>query len=407
MRFIRTKAFIAVLFVLLSLYFSNDYGLIDIEKTAIVTAIAIDKSQDSEEYQVTAQIAVPEATDTNEENKKAVLTGKGGTVGGAIKDLGNVSGWFPKLSFCNLIILGSGLKDQNVIQTLDYFVKTLRVQDSALVTMAENTAKEILEATSPLDNISAFAVQKILLKNPGFDKDVITIDIREFCSDYYEDASSSLMPIIKLSTERITGDDKDQASSGGSSATQGGGGNVGSQTEGKGDTLFDATTTALFVKGKVVGTLDRDLTRMYNMMTSDTPQNTIAVNGVDSEIGGANHLLTVIRNTPQIKLDADQNNLNLTLSLNLYCRIADCNTTTSDLTFMSNVPMPLAVKEKTEQQLLEQVAKLYQAQVDTGCDFLGIKKMLYRYHFKDYARYKDNYLTIAKPTFKVTVSGQK
>ena len=69
--------------------------------------------------------------------------------------------------------------------------------------------------------------------------------------------------------------------------------------------------------------------------------------------------------------------------------------------------MPLAVKEKTEQQLLEQVAKLYQAQVDTGCDFLGIKKMLYRYHFKDYARYKDNYLTIAKPTFKVTVSGQK
>ncbi len=409
MRFIRTKAFLITLFVIVSLFLSNDFGLIDIEKTAIVTAIAIDKVENEDEYEVTAQIAVPEATDTNEENKKAVLTGRGGTVGAAIKDLGNVSGWFPKLSFCNLIIIGNSLKDQNVIKMLDYFVKTLRVQDSALVTMAENSARDILEATSPLDNISAFAVQKILLKNPGFDNDVATIDIREFCSDYYDDASSSYMPIIKLSSERISGSTQNEQGTGGGSS---GGNDVGneqsaSKPEGKGETLFDATNTALFLKGKMVGKLDNDLTRALNLLTSDTPQTTISVNGVESEIGGANYLLTVIKNKHGINLSATPNDLEVNLSLNIYCRVADSNTTGSEQTFMSNVPMPLAVKEKAEKMLTERLQKLYQIQKETGCDFLRLKRKLFRYHYKNYARYKDNYLTLAKPNFTVKVSGQK
>jgi len=103
-------------------FFSNDFGLIDVEKTSIITAIAIDKVE--QQFEVTAQIAVPEATDANTENLKAQLTGKGSTVGAALKDLGDVSGWFPKLAFCNLILLGNSLTDTNVIEALDYFAKT-------------------------------------------------------------------------------------------------------------------------------------------------------------------------------------------------------------------------------------------------------------------------------------------
>ena len=39
------------------LYFSNNFGLIDIEKTAIITAIGLDTAEN--EYEVTVQIAVP------------------------------------------------------------------------------------------------------------------------------------------------------------------------------------------------------------------------------------------------------------------------------------------------------------------------------------------------------------
>ena len=116
---IKPKLIILAFIVLFLFFFSNDFGLIDVEKTSIVTAIALDLDEDGK-YVVTAQIAVPEATDTNTENQKATLSSKGNTIGGAIKQLGDDSGWFPKLGFCNRIILGNTLKDTNVIKVIDY-----------------------------------------------------------------------------------------------------------------------------------------------------------------------------------------------------------------------------------------------------------------------------------------------
>ena len=101
--------FIAAVFIL---FFSNDFGLIDVEKTSIITAIAIDKEDD--EFLLTAQIAVPEATDANTENLKTQLSGKGSTVGAALKDLGDISGWFPKLAFCNLILVKFYMKSNRL-----------------------------------------------------------------------------------------------------------------------------------------------------------------------------------------------------------------------------------------------------------------------------------------------------
>ena len=159
MRYIKTKIIMFAVAAMFILFFSNDFGLIDIEKNAIITAVAIDKSIENE-YEVSAQIAVPEASNNNPENKKALITGKGSTVGGAIKNIGDISGWFPKLTFCNLIVIGKSLTEENIINVLDYFSKTLRIQNSALVILAEDNGKQLLSCTSPLDNISSFQFWK-------------------------------------------------------------------------------------------------------------------------------------------------------------------------------------------------------------------------------------------------------
>ena len=80
---------------------------------------------------------------------------------------------------------------------IDYFAKTLRLQDSAILVFAEGSAKELLEITTPLDSISSFALQKILLKTEGFDRDVATNDIKSFCSGYYSYSGSSFIPLVK------------------------------------------------------------------------------------------------------------------------------------------------------------------------------------------------------------------
>ena len=315
----KAKLIMITVLAIFVFFFSSDFGLIDVEKTSIITAIAIDKDEDNQ-YKVTAQIAVPEATDTNSENLKAQIQGKGSTVGGALKDLGDLSGWFPKLSFCNLIILGNDLSSDNVIKVLDYFAKTLRVQDSALVALAEDKAADLLSLATPLDNISAFALQKIMLKNIGFDRDIATADVKSFCAGHYSSSGSAFMPIIKAENAG-TKPDGGNADSGNSST--GGSSGGGSSSSGDKDNLFNAKTTALFKDGKKVGELDDSLTLTFNAITGLFKGSTFPVDDIKENSEKSNYLLTVISSTPRLKVVATKDDITLYIKLKLYCKVND------------------------------------------------------------------------------------
>ena len=411
------KITIAAICGVFLMFFSNDFGLIDIEKTAIITAVAIDLEKDGS-YKVTAQIAVPEATDTNTENERAQIAGKGATVGAAIKNIGDTSGWFPQLCFCNLIIVGGGFSDYNIIKILDYFSKTLRVQDSALIVMAENEGVELLKLATPLDNISSFALQKIILKNAGLNRDVAACDVKSFCTGYYSDAKSCYMPIVKIVSQKSENEKAsaensgggESGDSGGSQGSGGSGGGQGSQSEtggAKGDAIFNANTTALFVEGEKVGELDEKLTLAFNALTKDFASTTFEVKNVETGAGLQNYLLTVFSCSASRRLEVSANGIRLCVNLNVYAKISDTNGTVSDVDYVKNIPMPYYVKERAETDFKESIEDLIRTEIQTGCDILGIKKELYKKHNSWYKLYKDDYLQRLTYDVKVTFSGQK
>lgn len=406
----KAKAILLAVLFIFTFFFSNDFGLIDVEKTSIITAIAIDL--EDENYIATAQIAVPEATDTNTENQKAQISGKGSTIGAAIKDLGDTSGWFPKLSFCNLILIGNGFKDANVIKVLDYFAKTLRVQDSALVAMSEKKASELLELASPLDNISSFALQKILLKTTGFDRDVAPTDIKTFCSLHYSKSGSAFMPLIKVIPSSIGKSSDEQGNSSGQESTESGkdtgsGGGSSGQDDKK-NYLFDAKTTVLFKDGKMVGQLDENMTLAFNALTDKFKGTTIPLNDVSGELSkNDNYLLTVMRAIPSIKVFANDNEITLKINLNLYCRISDHSADGSSEALSENKPLPKPVIDKAEEFFIQNIKEIVETSKQTDCDVLKVKEKLYRFKHKQYSRYKDNCLSVLTPEISVRVAGQK
>ncbi len=400
MKLVKSKILLLCVAGIMLLFFSNDFGLIDIEKTAIITAIAIDLKDN--EYEVTTQIAVPEATDVNSEDKKAVISSTGSTIGGALKNISNLSGWFPKLSFCNLIILGNSIAQTNTIKVVDYFAKTLRVQDSATIIVAEKTAKELLEKSSPLDNISSFALQKILLKNPGFDKNVAAVDIKTFCSDYYSDASSSKMPLVKIieiqNSESGTSNNSSQSPTNQSAQN-------GEQSSGN-QCIFDATTTALFKNGVMVGEIDKMQTLTYNLLFDQTTETTLSVNDVSiNNSKPADYLLTILRNSAKIDVCADKNAVNLNINLDIYCKISDINSDSQHEDYAYNKVVPEEVLRSAEELIIKNLNDLILTQQQTQCDIFGVKKLLYRKNYKYYHSFKDNYLSVLNPSISVTFSG--
>ena len=80
--FKRAKIITIVFVLLFFLYFTNDFNIINIEKTALIVALALDKSQD--EYEITAQIAVPQASDTSQGNSESVISAKSNSIYTAI-----------------------------------------------------------------------------------------------------------------------------------------------------------------------------------------------------------------------------------------------------------------------------------------------------------------------------------
>lgn len=397
MKFKRAKLFLLCILALGFLFFSSDFGLIDIEKTAIITAIAVDIKDD--EYEVSMEIAVPEATDANTENQKALLSTTGKTIGSAIKNAGNQTGWFPKLAFCNLIILGEQLANTNVIKVLDYFAKTLRIQDSATLILANGTAKDLLKTASPLDNIASFALQKVILKNPGFDNDVANVDIRTFCSGYYSYSNSAYMPLVKKIEQ-----DGEKSQSGSIGTGDDGSSQSGSNgsTPKKGKTVFDATTTALFKDGIKVGELNDSLTLAFNLLTKNGNETLLEVNQVD----GVDYLLTILSNKHKTKLVADNDGVNLSITLDLYCKISDRNATSNN-TDGQNEQLSEKLIQKAKAELETQLKELVMTEIQTECDFLGLKEKLYRFNHPYYARYKDNLFSVIKTDISVSVSGQK
>ena len=163
---VKRKIIIAIIIIMFTMYLTNDYGIIDIKKTALVVGLGVDIDEnDEDKYLVSAQIAIPSATDSKRFDQEAVISGKGRTVAEAVKDLSTLTGWYPKLKFCNLIIINEKVFEKNSIACLDFFLRSHSIQDSTLLIASKDKAFDVLNASSPLDEISAFAIEKILSRD--------------------------------------------------------------------------------------------------------------------------------------------------------------------------------------------------------------------------------------------------
>lgn len=387
MKYLKTKIILFLVFLIALVFFSNDFGIVDIEQTAIITALALD--YENNEYSLTAQVAVPEATDVNTENTKTQITVKGDTISSAIKHIGASTGWFPQLYFCNLIILGKELSTENTIKTLDYFAYSLRVQDSAIVVLADTKAKEVLTYASPLDTISSFAVQKVILKEYGFDKNIMVKNIKDFSSDYYSRSNASFMPIIKAKEQKEDSGSSSGGSSGGSSS---GGSSSGGQSSG-GESkkyIFDASNTALFSNGVMVGELDKDLTFAYNLLTENCSGSEIVLKDVEKDGKKVNVLTLVENNKHKIKVTTDNNTLVYNVDLKLSLKQSEQTSSHSDSYYIDNKLIDDQLKPYVRKQVEDSILGLINKEKETECDFLKVKEKLYRFDTKGYEKYKDS-----------------
>lgn len=434
------------LLILLVLYLTNDFALLSIRQSALVVAVGIDAAEDGG-VEVSLQIAVPEADDTAQKSHQETVSAKAGTVSAAIRLCGQACGWYPVTAFCSLIILGEETVQNNVMETLDFFIQDAKVEDAAKVAACQGKAKDIINSATPLDGVSSFAFEKIFSVNKNTISTVNPITVKEFAEGCFSQGETAYMPYIrkvpieeksisfreqpippkgvlylpsygstpaeKPSQGQNNGNENGGGSSGGGSGSSGSsGGNASgganakageSQTVG----LYDASATLLFHKGKAVGLLDAPQSLTKSTLLLSGSQGVLPVFNVKEQGESVSYLLNVAKNQSSAKLSLKNGLPHLNIKMHLTVKTEDGGSFTNVQNANRKDFLSPAVKAAAEEQIQTYFAQMLTLCKESGCDAFGLHLQLYRKHPKHYERLKDRLFSELTVSYDIQVKALK
>ena len=384
--------------ILLFAFFSNDFGLIDIQKAAIILAAGIDKTPSG--YELTAQISVPKGGETAGGTASVELSGRGETVADCLMMMYADSGWVPKFDFCSLVLLSEETAREGAMPALNYFLHNEYMSDDCAVAVCEGSAADVLKQTSSIDDTSSLAIGKLFSGAAEKSGATVKNTLRKFAVDTLGVSKSSFMPYI-----RTLALEQDNPSEGGKEAPGGGAGESSADKSEKSSqqesVLFRAEETALFAEGKMTGLLSAEETFAYNLLMGGVSAGRLTVRGEN----GLPVSLSIKRDRGKVTLSNDalpQAQLEIGLKVLVNDRTAEDFMAGTE----TNVATP--VDERCAEELIaSHAASLWETCRKSGCDLFLLSRDLWRSDPKRHAGLKDSIPSAVEAKIVVRVRGAK
>lgn len=387
------RYYLLIAFFFVFLFFSNDFGLTDVQKTAIVMAVGIDREEDT--FIVTSQVAIPQSSKQGQASEAVQLVSRGKTIGEAFEEINAKTGWYPKLVFCNLIILGESAAKENTFDALDYFLRDEYLSDNCFVATCDGLAKDVLDTSALVDPSSSTAIQKVLSDHAKRVGTVLPNTLKDFSIGYFSDSSSGYLPIIKKEPQQehvdgSTSEGKDNSTGG--SQSEGAQGNTsggsGGQSEGQKQQdkpVFSAGETALFVRGKRVGTLTSTETFALSAVLNDLRLAAYSVEHLEKTC-----TLTVKHNAPKIKLQAgNEEAFTLTVDLTMTAGTLDYSKAQSLEEISDEGDVLTEYFTFASQKLAGEIKSVFEKCRAVECDLFGVRERLIKYERRRFHKHED------------------
>lgn len=378
------------------LFFSNDFGVLNVQKTAIVMAVGVDREEDT--FIVTSQIAVPQSSSQGKATETVQLVSRGNTVAQAFEEINAKTGWYPKLVFCHLILLGEKTTEQNVFDALDFFLRDEYLSDNCQVAACDGLAKDLLDSSALVDPSTSVAIGKVLSDHATRVGTVLPSTLREFSIGYYSESKSGYLPVVKKQPqqEQIGVTPSNSSSNSSNSSSQSGQ----KSTESPQGDVFSARETALFVQGKRVETLNDEETFALDAVIGKLR---LAPYTVERE--GKICTLSVRRNSPKIKLDVGKNgSADLKIHLALTSGIIDFSEAlpVEDIADSGNVPKEYF--SQASKKLASEIQRVFEKSKNVGCDLFGVRERIVKYEKHSLKTFADSALKNTVLSVNVTFS---
>ena len=399
------RYYILIIVALSFLFFSNDFGLLDVQKTAIIMAAGIDK--EGEEFIITSQVAIPQDSKQGKATESVQIVSRGKTVADAFEEINAKTGWYPKLVFCRLILLGNTTTQENVFDALDYFLRDEYFSDNCYVATCEGYAKDLLNQAALVDSTSSVAIEKVLSDHAARVGTVLPTTLREFSIGYFGDSQSGFLPIVTTQpqqekTQSKNDQNNQNGQNGQSSGGQGGQGQTGQTGQSQGSSqgeqgsqnkdlekpVFSAKTTALFVRGKRVSTLTAEETFAFNAV-----KNKLRLAPYTLPKDEAACTLAIKQNSPKISLKVNENGEGrLKIQLRLTAGTLDFSKALSLNQISDAGDVPDGIFALAEQKLSAEILSVFEKTRNVECDLFGVQDLLVKRKPRALHKYKKEIL---------------
>lgn len=243
-----------------------------LQTTAIVSGIGIDK--EGEEISLSAQILIPQPS-TSYSPKSTVISGTGKDLMDAISAVELKTGQNLGLAHCYIIVLGDEICNDNLIETLDFLMRSNIMGNNTALIHTSKKAEDILKVSSQFSESDINNLQNIAKFNKENYNSAST-SLIELFSEYALPASASVIGTIdsdESSNGQSSGSSEESSGSGGESSSQSGGSSSGSSTS-----AFKNEGKAIVIKnGKKILNLEQEDVMKFNWLDSETQKGNILI----------------------------------------------------------------------------------------------------------------------------------
>ena len=311
----------------------------------LILAFGIDKMQ--EQYEVSAQIMVPESSQSGYKEKREVKSSVGKTIDQAIASMQLNEGKDIGVAHANILIINEQAIGEDINTVLDYFIRN---RDIGYLTIATtpNSAKEMLEISANSTSDKDSLLRLISYNNENIFGTDSTLNKLLF--GYYSPAQTSIISRLQLSssssqsssqastqnsTNGQSGSSESQSSSGESSSgqqssqpmtagnsqssggEQGGGnsseqssGSSGEQSSQSSKQILNDGSVVVLKSGKVVVTLDPLQYRGFHWLMPTKSSSFIELNNINNEyFKDATVVLDIINSKESIEYEITSDNI--------------------------------------------------------------------------------------------------
>lgn len=349
------------------------YDKKELNEIAIITATEINKIDD--EFIVNVQVVNPQSPDKtiNVEAPFIMYKGSGRTIHEAYRSIKNKSSRFLYPNHMEILIINENLAKEDISSVIDFYLRIpdIRTEFNVLIGKAEN----ILNVTSPIDDISATSIINTMETNNKYLGVTNLITFNEFANMLINENLEITLPSITIKKET----EKEDTTENTESTTI--------------NNIYELDTLAIFKGNNLTGYLTKDESITFNIIKNKTKMSLI---NYECE---KNKYITVEATDINSDINIKQNKINININMTGNINENNCNI---NLTSSSNIKKLQKELENYIKAIIEDSINNIRKEYKT--DIFGFLDIIYKTNYNMYKQVKNNWVedTYQNITINVT-----